>query len=473
MDNLLSHPGFRLIYVDQNDNMSLKTPLDGCKEDVLEKGYRCISHYWGPTPPKWEDHPVKGAHWGVHFREEKRARLLQIFNHHKGYWWVDVFCTNQDDYNKPLDVMGDIYRECTECVCMLDYIYGTDASISEKNVLTNVVKNVEKLLNGPIEACYTTMSGYGNWFNRVWTWQEAVLPPKLLFCREQDGGHEYDPFDHEYLLKLFPYEFMKGPGIHADSDYMVRELEKLDMNRRDVVFQLFPILYIISLGKERRDTRSNIIRLHESDRKCTNDEDYVYGITGVLNVSIPKGLTLKKATIELEKELRKQGIFVGYNRLGVPEGTGSLFTGGINPFKYKKWHALSPDENMLSGSSSEDDITNLGSLFEDKYVMDGAIVLGKIDASVYGFNSDIVLEYKNYGKVLGREMKDKMYIYKMETAYMRLKNIYNIGDTIETTMIGRKGCTFKFLRGSVEKESIYMIVRSGVKYVGRVLAEHE
>lgn len=44
MDNLFDHPGFRLIYVDDDGNMSLITPLEH-KEDI-ENGYRCISHLW-------------------------------------------------------------------------------------------------------------------------------------------------------------------------------------------------------------------------------------------------------------------------------------------------------------------------------------------------------------------------------------------------------------------------------------------
>jgi hypothetical protein len=40
----------------------------------------------------------------------------------------------------------------------------------------------------------------------VWTWQEAILPPKVLFCVEQAGTYRYDPFDREFLKDLFPYK---------------------------------------------------------------------------------------------------------------------------------------------------------------------------------------------------------------------------------------------------------------------------
>lgn len=103
--------------------MSLKIPLeDDRKEDVLKRGYRCISHYWGFVPPLWDDHPVEGVDWGVKIRREKRKRIIQIFKYHKGYFWMDVFCTNREDVNKPLDIMGNIYKNCMECICLLDTI---------------------------------------------------------------------------------------------------------------------------------------------------------------------------------------------------------------------------------------------------------------------------------------------------------------------------------------------------------------
>jgi hypothetical protein len=117
MGDLLSHPGFRLIHVNDG-HMSLITPSDH-REDILKKGYRCISHLWG-NATRWEDHPIKGVAWGVDVREEKRDKLSQIFDHYKGYFWMDVFCTNQESNNKPLSIMGEVYRNCEECICLLD-----------------------------------------------------------------------------------------------------------------------------------------------------------------------------------------------------------------------------------------------------------------------------------------------------------------------------------------------------------------
>jgi hypothetical protein len=63
----------------------------------------------------------------------------------------------------------------------------------------------------------------------------------------------------------------------------------------------------------------------ESNRTCTNKEDFVYGITGILNISIPKSLTLDQASKELIKALQKQGIFSMNNYKIFPYSLKSVF----------------------------------------------------------------------------------------------------------------------------------------------------
>jgi hypothetical protein len=60
-DNLFSHPGFRPILIDDN-GMSLKGPFNearvdipegkdiSLRQDIIEKGYRCISHFRDLVP---------------------------------------------------------------------------------------------------------------------------------------------------------------------------------------------------------------------------------------------------------------------------------------------------------------------------------------------------------------------------------------------------------------------------------------
>jgi hypothetical protein len=262
MNKLLSHPGFRLIYVDDDGSMSLIIPLD-YQEVILEKGYRCISHLWGEAT-RWEDHPIKGVGWGVEVREEKRDKLLQIFMYFKGYFWMDVFCTDQDSNNKPLSIMGDVYRKCKECICLLDI----------------KIPDLTKLgINGKIK--HVCKVSECEWSKRVWTFQEWMLPPRVLYTSEADKE-----------------SFFVDPDVMFDIEADESIIEKL--------FLL--IFFTLNFGRIRRAGRvfqrkknnmySLMLYLAESERKCRNDEDYYYGIAGVFNIPLTDGLSF----LEVEKE---------------------------------------------------------------------------------------------------------------------------------------------------------------------------
>lgn len=322
MDNLFSHPGFRLIFINDNGNISLVNPSkDGSKEDILEKGYRCISHYWGPNPPKWEDHPVKNVTWNVHIREEKQGRLLQIFNHHKGYFWMDVFCTDQDSDNKPLDIMGDVYKNCTECICMVDIPKFTGESclgkyVTERDYLEDISKTVREAHSKKGISSLVKISshrirmfrifqyklGNSSWSNRVWTWQESVLPPKTYYCSEVSYTKEYAPMDQE---------------IFSDACTKLGELG-------------YPDLMTVRFNHTREQ---DLFYAMISPRKCANQEDYIYGILGLLDIYIRPNLDAITAAKELQKELDNRGIDVQVRIENHPwDKLGSVFTGKAKRF---------------------------------------------------------------------------------------------------------------------------------------------
>jgi hypothetical protein len=454
MDNLFAHPGFRLIFIDEDGSMSLVTPLDH-KKGILEDGYRCISHYWG-NAIQWEDHPIKNVMWGVCVRQEKRERLLQVFNHHKGYWWMDVFCTNQEDINKPLDVMGDIYRYCKECICLLDTICDIPGFTSEKEALVAIAKSVEKctwisykddvptrctmLSSCNVDTYPSELEYYvrtirnANWFKRVWTWQEAVLPPKLLFCSEQTKPHKYEPFDDEFLRGLLPCDIFgrgkrKIPNVRSGETPFDLSKERFET---EVATILESFRLIVHSNDKRHDIWDNIRIAADSERICTNEEDYVYGITGVLNVSIPMNLTLDKAMDELEKELQKQGIFIGY-------GIGTL------NYSFRKF--------------------GMFNFFMERKLIDGILVLGNANDVHIDFDSNVNVSERNYGRI--SEKGHDCYITETSTIYLYVAK-YDIGDTIWITEISRKGCTFERRQGICHKNEIFEIVDTRVNSIGYV-----
>lgn len=297
MDNLFDHPGFCLIYVDELGGMSLILPLLH-EEDIIEKGYRCISHLW-ENATRWDDHPVQNVTWGVDVREEKREKLLQILRHYGGYWWIDVFCTDQDSYNKPLSIMGDVYRNCKECICMLD-IKQSDITrlfigLSESGTLKMVLKCMNEIME-----C--------KWNKRVWTLQEWVLPPIILYTTEtiEEVFHIASP---NTLLDILV-------KIHDDAD---------DIATNIIVIKNIPrIAYIRDMFE--RNSEDVISHLISSERKCKDHKDYYYGIAGILDISLTDGSTFE----EVEKEF-----FTQWNKTaGIP-----LKRKGLNGEEslYRQW----------------------------------------------------------------------------------------------------------------------------------------
>jgi hypothetical protein len=269
MDNLFSNSGFRLILIDDG-HMSLITPLE--HKEAIKNGYRCISHLWG-NATRWHNHPVHDVEWGVDVREEKRDKLLQIFNHFKGYWWMDVFCTDQDSNNKPLSIMGDVYRQCKECICLLD-IKIPDFMSQPTELWTDFRKIFKHMI--AILRC--------KWNKRVWTLQEWYLPPKAYYTEE----------------------IFKDKLTIIDPDHVCDILGKI---RRNHTFASLYLKYGYEHGHSQIFMKRNMLGIKETlifgDRECKNPEDYYYGVAGVLGIKLTDGLSYREVEEEFLLEFRK------------------------------------------------------------------------------------------------------------------------------------------------------------------------
>ena len=210
---LLANPYFLLLHVPENGaKMQIVQPAEDSyhRERMVErineaKGvpsfYYALSHLWGISkddPELWEEigeyvndideQPAKP----VSMRIEKRDTLLGLLKGHPdSYWWIDVLCARTDT---PLDIMGDIYRCCLECIAMIDCEPSilsnlhTEPSKREEYIdfdWFNAMKepSSEDLLYGkqiyekyPELLYQLSKLQQSEWWNRVWTWQEMALP---------------------------------------------------------------------------------------------------------------------------------------------------------------------------------------------------------------------------------------------------------------------------------------------------------
>lgn len=310
MDNLLDNKLFYLIYVDGDHNLSLKGPFnhahgkipagkdEGLRNHVRKKGYRCISHLWGVPDKKelsetelgehkekyvWKTdnkrkngseyhHRIEGITWDVETRLEKRKKLLQIFNKYPGYWWMDNLCIDQSKDEKPINIMGDIYRKCKGCICMLDYEWEGD----EKKVVncgTGSSRYIKK------EAMrYLTKIFKCKWFTRVWTFQEWSLSRKVLYTTETS----------ETFLILKRDKLVMLPMVLRDFD---------DENKSTKWISMLNDLY---------KPETIISHLITTKRTCFDKRDYYNGISGLLGITLSGYETFDEVEEEFFRLYKKE-----------------------------------------------------------------------------------------------------------------------------------------------------------------------
>ena len=184
--------------------------------------YYALSHLWGMTENNrhlWHEignyvddengKPVEP----VSMREEKRDTLLKMLEDFPdSYWWIDVLCARRDT---PLDIMGDIYACCLECIAMVDCesslipLLHTMAPAKEDfpfytkydwevkvNYYWHYKLLYDKKCPGMIGHLFTFMQS--KWWQRVWTWQEMALPFGDVRLMAETGTHR-DTITLDYL----------------------------------------------------------------------------------------------------------------------------------------------------------------------------------------------------------------------------------------------------------------------------------
>jgi hypothetical protein len=359
MDNLFANKLFFLIYIVVKDDvmeLSLVKPFgnEEMQKDVQRNGYRCISHVWGITDPKkdyvWKDHGIVGITWNVETRIEKRERLLQIFKYHRGYFWMDNLCIDQSKgpEDKPLEIMGHIYRKCKECVCMLDYKPINNERERIEELLENlteerIVNFHEKYEDSNI---FDHISGMANcqWLTRMWTVQEVVLSPTAVFCSEMSNGCEYIPIDRSLLE--FSYEKTR---------WMIGKLLKYP----DVLNELEPIFYRIWYLSGSMDTLMST--MGNADRKCTNPLDYIHSVSGMFQLDIPKNSTIKNIRSHMIFQLWKRGVHM-MDKSGIEKW-------GNSTEVYKMWSICEYGSVIGSADCLDMDQVNYGKILSKKVLV--------------------------------------------------------------------------------------------------------
>ncbi|CDS10608.1 hypothetical protein LRAMOSA11094 [Lichtheimia ramosa] len=263
--------------------------------------YYALSHVWGLTETNrylWneigeyvDDEGGKPAA-PVSMRPEKRDTLLSMLKDHPdSYWWIDVLCARTDT---PLDIMGDIYACCLECVAMID----CDPSvIPQLNTMTGVREHyfesvylsrddpfVKQLYDEKLPQVMDVLSKLMqcSWWTRVWTWQEMALPFGEVRLMAETGTHRplsntitlhdlCDKFQHVVVV-MDNEKYQAGSELRRWFQEIRFANEYLERSKDRVEVDFF---YLIRT-------------LGNSTRRCMDPADYVYGVLGIFQIKIPR-----------------------------------------------------------------------------------------------------------------------------------------------------------------------------------------
>jgi hypothetical protein len=189
--------------------------------------------------------------------------------------------------------MGDVYKECKKCVCMLDVkipiFVNQPYETWPKNVLEILAKHMLK-----VAEC--------KWSKRVWTLQEWLLPPKACYTAETTEEGLY---------------LINSDAIVRCIRYKSSEYSTFDNSMKAAkISRFYATIYLIL--RLRRTIRSNmfmrggdrlmhtVIHLMEGKRECKN-LDYYYGIAGIFKVSLTDGLPFLEVEKEFLRHMKDRG----------------------------------------------------------------------------------------------------------------------------------------------------------------------
>ncbi|KAI7881130.1 hypothetical protein K492DRAFT_207082 [Lichtheimia hyalospora FSU 10163] len=327
LNALLADPNFLLLYVPRNGaKMRIVRPANDPyhrsrmikrinEAKPIPSFYYALSHLWGITENYrhlWHEignyvddengKPVDP----VSMREEKRDMLLRMLEDSPdSYWWIDVLCARRDT---PLDIMGDIYACCLECIAMVDCepnlisLLHTMAPSKEDYPFNSIGESISRdpgywlpfkqyyddKCPHLIERLFDFMQC--EWWQRVWTWQEMALPFGDVRLMAETDTHRHTIALNDLLNTYLDMVIVVNNYEECRGD---TEPSALLQNAKVVIDWLFNVYNARSFARKRINKGGFGLEvlmpaLGDSTRRCMNPVDYVYGLLGMLQIKIPR-----------------------------------------------------------------------------------------------------------------------------------------------------------------------------------------
>lgn len=256
--------------------------LKGFPEDEFPE-YCILSHRWGPGDSEvtYQELIDSDIFWKRQTQQKTGYRKIQYAcsttrDYQKDWLWCDTCCidkTSSAELSEAINSMYQWYQNSSLCIAYLsDYP-------SEK------VPNFDK----------------SEWFERAWTLQELIAPPKVVFF-DKDWNPSFGKKHDDHMVDAIA----RRTRIDKQALLSEKRLEKFSVAQR---------------------------MSWAADRKATRSEDIAYSLLGIFDVNMPmlygEG---KKAFVRLQEEIMQrnadQSIFVWSSE----KQTRSIFASGPTDF---------------------------------------------------------------------------------------------------------------------------------------------
>lgn len=339
-----------------SDNFRLVTrqPDTQHKFGVELVGAMCTTEYWAISY-EWgsiTDYTDYGCGWLTPERHTNAVGDIVRLVHDKiGHHalWMDALCVNQSsitDKESQIPLMGKYYNSCVGTVIKLTGVYevefiALEALADEMDMFVKKIGKVGDIkdmdMHENLDEVLSMISRIcdDSWFTRVWTMQEYVLPKKVVLLDNAGNTLDGDAFEkcasigyiHDHLVQLG-----KIQGVFSKNMTGMRWIwSKMD--------------HIPSLSRILRNIQG---------RKCGVEEDYVYGILGLLqsNYVVKYGIGLSNAIKSIIAQSANQGDITG---LMSESATLDDVSGYTFRYDYDMWSSMSASsyENIFTFKNVE------------------------------------------------------------------------------------------------------------------------
>ncbi|VUC27684.1 unnamed protein product [Clonostachys rosea] len=287
---MLSNNEIRILDLFPSSSDDIKAELVGQTRVVPlseDPEYEALSYVWGDgvntSEITLDGNPVT-------ITEGLAAALRRIrLTTNKRTLWVDQICINQDDMEEKamqVPLMGQIYTKTAQCLIWfgeIDEKFSVRTATSALDIIRFIngcqendafppELESEEAFEEPIQALRSISTGQNQWWQRVWTLQEAILPSKGLVL--------WGPLS-------IPWDVVINAGFVHLRTY-IPALNNVTHAQRDILFSLFS--HTVGLQWAKEATHGPLdTAFRWNFRQASDPLDKVYGFLGLF----PPG-TLKR-----------------------------------------------------------------------------------------------------------------------------------------------------------------------------------